>query len=100
MKRNYAGCAICDSTWGNLWEEVDGERMFFCCPICVVQFRGLVDRIKQETGWAAIDSVEIRGDRRGRVCDARRASEGVRVRVMFNPEGEILRFERLDPSVP
>ena len=100
MKRNYAGCAICDSTWGNLWEEIDGERMFFCCAICVVQFRGLVDRIKKETGWAAIDSVEIAGDRRGRVCDARGGSQGVRVRVVFNPEGEILRFETLDLPVP
>jgi hypothetical protein len=98
LKRNYVGCAVCDSTWGNLWEEVDGERMFFCCPTCVVQFRQLVGRIEKETGWPRIESLEINGDRRGRTCVARTGPETVRVRVMFNPEGEILRFEKLDPS--
>jgi Ta0938 len=98
LKRNYRGCAICDSTWGNVWEEVEGERMFFCCSICVVQFRGLVDRIERETGWPRLDEIEISGDRRGRTCVARAGAESVRVRVTFNPEGELLRFERLAPD--
>ncbi len=98
MKRNYTGCAICDSTWGNLWEEVEGERMFFCCSICVVQFRNLVGRIKETAGWPAVESLEIRGDRRGRTCVAQSGSETLRVRFAFNPEGELLRFERLEPA--
>lgn len=98
MKRNYTGCAICDSTWGNLWEEVEGERMFFCCSTCVVQFRRLVERIEKETGWSRIESLEIAGDRRGRTCVARSGPETIRARVMFDPEGELLRFEKLAPS--
>ncbi len=97
MKRNYAGCAICDSTWGDLWEEVDGERMFFCCSICATQFRQLVDRVKKETGWPRIEAVEISGDRRGRTCVAQTGGDTFRVRVAFNPEGELLRFEKLLP---
>ena len=98
MKRNYTGCAICDSTWGNVWEEVEGERMFFCYSICVVQFRRLVARIKQATGWPALDSLEISGDRRGRRCVATSGAATFRVWVAFNPEGELLRFEPLDSS--
>jgi len=73
--------------------------MFFCCSICVVQFRGLVGRIKETTGWPSIEALEISGDRRGRVCVATTGSETVRVRFAFNPEGELLRFEKLAPAV-
>jgi hypothetical protein len=98
LKRNYTGCAICDSTWGNLWEEVEGERMFFCCSICVVQFRRLVGRIKAESSWPAIESLDISGDRRGRICVAKRGPETLRVRVTFNPAGELLTFEKFGPA--
>jgi Ta0938 len=99
VKVNYEGCAICDSTWGDVWEEVEGERLFFCCDICVVQFRGLVGRIKQETGWRAIDSLEISGDRRGRSCRAVSGGLEARFGFAFNPQGRLRRFERL-PSAP
>ncbi|MCI4372444.1 MAG: TA0938 family protein [Thermoplasmata archaeon] len=95
MKRNYTGCAICDSTWGNLWEEVEGERMFFCCATCVVQFRRLVGRIKEETGWPTLESLDIVGDRRGRTCVAQAGTETLSVFVTFNSDGELLRFETL-----
>jgi hypothetical protein len=96
MKRNYDGCAICNSTWGNVWAEIEGERMFFCCDLCVVQFRNLVQRIRRETGWGRIDSIVIAGDRRGRTCAA--ASGGARsgFEFAFNSDGEILRFRRRD----
>lgn len=98
MKLNYSGCAICDSTWGNVWEDIEGERMFFCCTLCAVQFRNLVGRIKKDTGWPTIDSLEITGDRRGRTCVAQAGGEMARVRVAFNSEGELLRFEKLEPA--
>ncbi|MGD0250208.1 MAG: TA0938 family protein [Thermoplasmata archaeon] len=102
MKRNYDGCAICNSTWGNVWAEVDGERTFFCCEICVAQFHSLVDRIKETTGWNHIDSIEIVGDRRGRTCEVRSAEDGARFRFAFTAEGALLRFQRDDlaPSPP
>lgn len=96
MKRNYDGCAICNSTWGNVWAEVEGERLFFCCDLCVVQYRGLLERVKFDTGWSQIDSMDIAGDRRGRTCEV--SSGGVRARFdfAFNPEGKILRFRRAE----
>jgi hypothetical protein len=92
LKRNFAGCAICDSTWGNVWEEVEGERMFFCCRLCATQFRTLIERIERETGWTTVEAVEISGDRRGRECVARSGSGSIRVVFSFTPEGELLRF--------
>lgn len=102
MKRNYTGCAICDSTWGDVWEEVEGERMFFCCTLCAVQFRGLVARIRQQTGWPQIDGIEIEGGRRGRTVRATRGEKTFQARVMFGPEGDVLTFEALppDPALP
>jgi putative zinc binding protein len=98
LKRNYAGCAICDSTWGDHWEEVEGDRMFFCCALCAVQFQGLVARIRTETGWPALDEIVLSGDRRGRECTARCGGSTYRAGFAFNAEGAILRFQRLDPT--
>ncbi|MCI4367818.1 MAG: TA0938 family protein [Thermoplasmata archaeon] len=92
MDRNYAGCAICDSTWGDVWEEVDGERMFFCCTVCARQFRQLVDRIKGTMGWSHLDAIEIRGDRRGRTCVARSGTGSLEVLVAFDSEGDLWKF--------
>ncbi len=71
--------------------------MFFCCAICATQFHQLVERIKQETGWSLIEALEIAGDRRGRTCVAQAGAETFRARVTFNPEGGLLRFEKLPP---
>lgn len=95
MKVNYDGCAICDSTWGDVWEEVEGQRLFFCCDVCAVQFRGLVDRIKADTDWDHLDSLEIAGDRRGRTCLAGSGTEEARFGFAFNSEGRLRRFGRL-----
>jgi hypothetical protein len=100
LKRNYHGCAICNSTWGNLWEEVDGERLFFCCEICSVQYRGLLDRIKQNTGWGQMDSIVIAGDRRGRTCEVMAGEERARFSFSFNSDGNVLRFQRTDSTPP
>jgi len=97
LKRNYTGCAICGSTWGNVWAEVEGERLFFCCELCAVQYRGLIDRIKQETGWETIDSIDIAGDRRGRTCSVRGGDREARFLFTFNSEGHLLRFQRSEP---
>lgn len=92
MKVNYAGCAICDSTWGNLSAEVEGERLFFCCDLCVTQFQGLVDRIKSETGWDTIDSLEVAGDRRGRTARAMRGRLAYECSFAFTAEGRLCAF--------
>jgi hypothetical protein len=94
LQRNYAGCAICDSTWGDVHAEIDGERMFFCCALCVTQFRALVDRVKAETGWPRLDALEITGGRRGRVCTATHGSDRLAFFVVFGPEGDLLTFTK------
>lgn len=94
MKVNYEGCAICDSTWGNVWEKVEGTRLFFCCSLCALQFRGLVERIKASTGWTRIDTIEIRGDRSGRTCRAGWKSSTAEFSFAFNSEGKLRRFAR------
>ncbi|MCI4349637.1 MAG: TA0938 family protein [Thermoplasmata archaeon] len=93
MNVNFAGCALCDSTWGNVWAEVEGERRFFCCELCLRQFRNLLARVKLETGWVHLDAVEIVGDRSGRTCTASCGSGTLRVRVAFNAEGTLRQFE-------
>lgn len=92
MRRNYSGCAICDSTWGDVWAEVEGERMFFCCDVCLTQFRHLVGRLREATGWPRIDSLEIAGDRRGRRCEAGYGHERFRCFIAFNSDGDVREF--------
>ncbi|MGA8603665.1 MAG: TA0938 family protein [Thermoplasmata archaeon] len=94
MKRNYDGCAICNSTWGSVWTEVEGERLFFCCEICVVQYRSLLERVKHATGWSQIDAIDISGDRRGRACEVTSGPARARFLFAFNSEGKILRFQQ------
>ncbi|MFZ1023587.1 MAG: TA0938 family protein [Thermoplasmata archaeon] len=100
MKHNYEGCAICDSTWGDVWAEVEGERTFFCCEVCAVQFQGLVDRVKAETGWTRIDQLTLAGDRRGRTGEAMVSGERFHFFIAFNPEGAIREFARREAPAP
>jgi hypothetical protein len=96
LKRNYDGCAICNSTWGDVWAEVEGERLFFCCDLCVVQYRGLLERLKSELGWDRIDSIEIAGDRRGRTCEVTRDAARAKFAFSFDAEGKLLHFQSAD----
>lgn len=93
MKVNLEGCAICGSTWGNYWGEVDGEKMFFCCDICYFQFRNMVEEVKRRNSWKKIDSLEIEGDYRGRVCIAKSADKSYRFHVTFKSNGNLQKFE-------
>jgi len=95
LKVNYTGCAICDSTWGDLWEVVEGERLFFCCDVCLLQFRHMVERVKATTGWDRIDALEIAGDRRGRTVRAVHEGMTQQFSVAFNAEGDVRQFTRV-----
>jgi hypothetical protein len=89
------GCAICQSTWGNYWAEVEGQKMFFCCEICEVEFRNMLTEIKRRTGWKTIDEIEIAGDTRGRVCAAISNGSTFRFEIRFNSRGEVDNFKEL-----
>jgi hypothetical protein len=99
LKRNYDGCAICNSTWGDVWADVAGERVFFCCDLCAVQYRGLLERILRESGWSQLDSIEISGDRRGRTAAVTGDGSSARFTFSFDSEGKLLRFHRQDGAV-
>jgi Ta0938 len=94
LKRNYEGCAICDSTWGDVWADVEGERTFFCCDTCLAQFQHLVARIEAETGWTRIEELFLAGDRKGRTGEARSQGHSLHFFVAFNPEGAIRQFRQ------
>lgn len=91
------GCAICGSTWGDYWSEVDGQKMFFCCEICAVEFQNMVSEVKSRTGWGSIDEIRIEGDQRGRDCVAVSGSRSYGFRIRFNSEGRILTFSEESP---
>lgn len=97
MRVGSEGCALCASTWGDVWAEVEGTRCFFCCELCLIQFRALVDAVKGATGWDRLDALEIAGDRRGRVVRALRGEQRFEAAVAFNAEGRLRSFV---PSAP
>jgi YHS domain-containing protein len=87
------GCAICESTWGNYWAEVEGQKMFFCCEICETEFRNMIEEVKHRTGWKTIDEVKIKGDQKGRDCAALSGKQTYRYFIRFNSRGEIETFK-------
>jgi hypothetical protein len=91
-----SGCAICGSTWGDYWREIDGERMFFCCEICADEFENMLREIKKRTGWREIDEIKIEGDYRGRVVSAK-SGDGPSYKfvVRFDSKGAIQKFEEV-----
>ncbi len=98
MKVPEGACALCDSEWGDHWEEIDGQRMFFCCWICARAFDNMVQEVRRRTGWGTIDEIGIVGDYRGRDCTALSGDEIYRFKLRFNSEtGEIVHFEE-NPS--
>ena len=96
MELNFReGCAICGATWGDYWEDVEGQRMFFCCEVCAAQFKSLVSRIKESTGWKSIDGISIQGDFRGRVVTAGSKNDSQKFYVAFDSKGAVRNFFRL-----
>ncbi len=93
MKVPEQGCALCEATWGNYWAEVDGQRMFFCCSICEVEFRNMVNRVREKTGWTTIDELKMSGDYRGRECTALSGDLSYQFFIRFDSKGDIQAFK-------
>lgn len=92
---NTEGCALCNATWGEYHREIDGDNMLFCCNICADAFEGMVNRVKQETGWKTIDSIELHGNySRGRECVARKGGEEFRYYFRTFSDGTMMTFEK------
>jgi len=86
------GCALCEATWGDYWEDVEGQRMFFCCDICAVEFKNMIREIKDHTDWNKIDEIRMTGDYRGRDCIALRSSEKYGFFIRFGSRGQVEAF--------
>jgi hypothetical protein len=92
MKVRADGCVTCGATWGDYWEEVGGQRMFFCCDVCAAEFKNLVKGVKDRTGWNEIDEIQMEGSYRGRLCSARRLDGSYEFFVRFGDDGGVLSF--------
>ncbi len=97
MEINYKeGCALCDATWGEYWEEVEGKNRFFCCDICATAFKNLVTKVKAENAWPTIDSLEITGNNNsGRKCTATYDGKEYRFYIKFYNDGRIFDFHSI-----
>ena len=93
MRVPEKGCALCEATWGDYWEEVEGQRMFFCCDICATEFKNMITEVKAHTGWENIDEIKITGDYRGRDCTAANADGKYTFFIRFDSKGEIQTFK-------
>ncbi len=98
MRVPNEGCVICGATWGNYWREIEGQRMFFCCEICAVEFQNMIDEVKRRTGWKSVEEIKIEGDQRGRNCAAISGSKRYPFFIRFNSEGQIQAFSEVSPS--
>ena len=87
------GCLLCGSTWGNVWEEIEGRTEFFCCMICARQWNALRAAIRGATGWGVIDRIDLKGNRWGRTGVAHLGQQHFAFRVVFTPEGALRTFE-------
>ena len=92
MRVPEKGCVLCEATWGDYWEEVEGQRMFFCCDICAVEFKNMIREVKARTGWESIDEIKIDGDYRGRDCIALRGDKRYSYFVRFDSKGQVQDF--------
>ncbi|MHA1990632.1 MAG: TA0938 family protein [Candidatus Hodarchaeales archaeon] len=66
MKLNNTGCALCDSTWGNYYRNIEEENLFFCCKVCADIFEDLIKEVRKVKEIKKINKMEIRGDIRVR----------------------------------
>ena len=89
MKVVEKGCAICQATWGDYWEEIEGTRMFFCCDICAIEFKNMINEVKKRTGWKTIDEIKMTGNYRGRECVALHEGKKYGFNIRFDSKGGI-----------
>ncbi len=69
--------------------------MFFCCSICEVEFRNMVNEVKRRTGWKILDEIKLTGDYRGRDGTAWSGERSYRFFIRFDARGEIQTFSQV-----
>jgi hypothetical protein len=92
-----SGCALCGATWGNYYEEIDGEKLFFCCEMCATGFKNMIREVKYRTGWKAIDNLSIEGNYyMGRTCVAENEEKRYKFYLKFDDNAKIATFEQIE----
>ncbi|AAY81528.1 TA0938 family protein [Sulfolobus acidocaldarius] len=90
------GCALCGGTWGDYYEEIDGEKLFFCCDICALEFVNMLREVKKRTGWDRIDELVINGNySSGRTCVSKRGGREYKFYVRFNEDAGVETFREV-----
>ncbi|MGB9729597.1 MAG: TA0938 family protein [Thermoprotei archaeon] len=90
------GCTLCGATWGEYYEEIDGQKLFFCCNICALEFKNMINEAKKRTNWIKIDELTIKGNYyTGRTCTAKNENREYKFYVKFGNEGEITTFKEI-----
>lgn len=90
------GCALCGGKWGDYYEEVDGERFFFCCEYCAKEFINMINEVKKRTGWEKIEELRIKGNYyTGRTCSALKENKEYKFYVKFGDNGDIEVFKEI-----
>ena len=87
------GCALCGSTWGDYYEEIDGQRLFFCCNLCAKGFTNIAEGIKG--AWGPFEVLTIDGSySTGRHCTAMRGDQRRTFFVRFTDNADIEVFRQ------
>ncbi|ACR43194.1 TA0938 family protein [Saccharolobus islandicus] len=90
------GCALCGGTWGDYYEGIEGEKLFFCCDMCALEFVNMVNEVKKRTNWSRIDELIINGNYyTGRTCSAKNGNREYKFYVKFNDDAGIETFKEL-----
>ncbi len=63
--------------------------MLFCCDICAVEFKNMINEVKKKTGWKTIDEIKMKGNYRGRDCTALYAGKKYSFSIRFDSKGGI-----------
>ncbi|MEM0165662.1 MAG: TA0938 family protein [Saccharolobus sp.] len=90
------GCALCGATWGEYYGEIDGEKLFFCCDYCYMEFANMINEVKKRNNWDKVDEIEINGNYyAGRTCIAKHEGKSYKFYVKFNDEAGIETFKEI-----
>jgi hypothetical protein len=82
-------CALCGSSWGDVWRTIDGRRLFFCCKVCEREYLVTLKEIKKRTGWKKLEDVRFEGGRRGRRCVAKSGEKSYTLIASYDRAGRI-----------
>ena len=89
------GCALCGSTWGDYWKEIDGKSRVFCCHVCADSYSDLLHRIKEELGGSKFDNILVSGNPRARRATVKWEKEEATFSVSFKDEGGVRGLRRI-----